>query len=114
MISVKINGTDTQYIKWLSAPHPIAPAIQTHIQIPGGDSLGLTLARGTDNPAVVLKGIVWYSAAGAAELDSITNARLTVDNGIESYEGLAAEPSLTGASSESWMEFTVTVTVQGV
>ena len=64
MITVKINGTDTQYIKWLSAPHPIAPAIQTHIQIPGGDSLGLTLEVARDT----LANLDELSARGMGEL----------------------------------------------
>jgi hypothetical protein len=113
-ITVTVNGTATQYIKWLSAPHPIPGAIQTHIQVPSASSAGYTYRQGTDNASVTLRGIVWYSTAGAAELDSLTNAQVQVDNGVETYLGYAGSPVLSGSSDGgAWLEFSVTVTLLG-
>lgn len=79
-----IEIPDGARLRWKTITPWVGQRFQTHIPIPGGDGIGVTFDRGSDNRVATLSGLVLWNAYGEAVLDALGGALLTVDNGAGS------------------------------
>ena len=101
-------------LRWLSITPWIGARFQVHVSVPGGDGLGRTFDRGSDNRVATITGLVQWNHAGEAVLDAIGGSTVTVDNGAGSapVEAVADAPVVVGYGG-AVVKFTVTLTETG-
>lgn len=83
-MTITIEGVDIPAgarLRWLTITPWVGSRFQTHISIPGGDGLGMTYDRGSDNRVATITGITTWNAAGENALDALSGAVLKVTNG---------------------------------
>lgn len=110
MITVTNSSGSTSEIVWTRMTPWTPAAIQTHVQIPGGEGDGVTFRKGTDNATTTLTGRVPWTSAGEQQYEALSNAKLTISNGISTRTGIAGTPVPTQSEAPAWIHFTLTVT----
>lgn len=100
-------------LRWLSMTPWIGARFQTHISIPGGEGIGVTYDRGSDNRVATLTGIVSWEGDGENFLNRIGGKILTIKRyGTEEEIGVRAissSPSVTDYQGAT-IRFTMTLT----
>lgn len=70
-------------VRWLRITPWIGAVFQTHVAIPGGNSLGKVYHRGRDNRVATVTGRVLWNGYGGSFIQAISGAMLLVDNGVD-------------------------------
>lgn len=109
MITVTNPGHSTSEIIWVRMTPWTRAAIQTHVQIPGGDGEGVTFRKGSDNATSTLTGRVPWTEEGEAQYEALVGARLTIDNGLSTRTAIAGTPVPSQSEVPAWIHFTLTV-----
>ena len=110
MITVTNEGGSTSEIIWIKMTPWTTSAIQTHVQIPGGDGDGITFRKGTDNATTTLTGRVPWTALGEQQYEALTGARLTINSGVSTRTGIAGTAVASQSEAPAWIYFTLSVT----
>ncbi len=98
-MTVTVSGvtlpTDAR-LRWLSITPWVGARYQTHIAVPGGESIGKVYDRGCDNRVATATGIVLWNSAGETALDALSGAVVEVDNGAgrSPVKALADAPTI--------------------
>lgn len=107
-ITVTRGGASTRPILWVSmTPWTRAP-ITRHVSVSGGVGLGMTFRKGADNAVTTITGRVPWTATGQEAFDALSDAEVTVSNGVDVRTGIvtAVTPS---EQSRAWISFTMSV-----
>ena len=108
-ISVTRDGQSTSPIIWVSmTPWTRAP-ITTHVTVPGGDGLGKTFSKGSDNAVTTITGRVPWTSAGQTAYDALPGAEVEVANGVDTRTGIVTSVT-PSEQSPAWIYFTMSVT----
>ena len=119
MITVTGLPTTSARVRWLNLTPWIGARFQTHISIPGGEGIGVTYDRGSDNRVATITGIVSWEGDGETFLNRIGGKVVNVKRyGTEDEVGINAitsSPNVTeyqGATIRFTMTMTEVETVQ--
>ncbi len=84
-MTITVKGVDIPAgakLRWLTITPWVGSRFQTHISIPGGDGLGTTYDRGSDNRVATITGITTWNEDGEDTLEALSGAVLKVANGV--------------------------------
>lgn len=108
-ISVTRGGQSTSPIVWVSMTPWTSAPITVHVTVPGGNGLGVTFSKGSDNAVTTVTGRCPWTTAGQQAFDALPGSKVTVTNGIDSRTGTVTSVTPT-EQSPAWISFTMSVT----
>ena len=108
-ISVTRGGQSTSPIVWVSMTPWTSAPITVHVTVPGGNGLGVTFSKGSDNAVTTVTGRCPWTTAGQQAFDALPGSKVTIANGIDSHTGTVTSVTPT-EQSPAWISFTMSVT----